>query len=63
MEQQQEKDYFWFYIGGLILFAVVFVFLMKGERSALEPGVTNPASQAESKAEVDKGIDRIHSQK
>lgn len=60
---EQEKDNFWLYIGGVIVLAFVFVFAMRGQRSDLEQGVTNQSAQAESKAEVDKAIERIHNQK
>ncbi|SMF94675.1 hypothetical protein SAMN02949497_2001 [Methylomagnum ishizawai] len=58
---EQEKDNFWLYIGGVILLAVVVVFAMRGARDDLEAGVKNQQAQAESKAEVEKQIERQHS--
>jgi Na+-transporting methylmalonyl-CoA/oxaloacetate decarboxylase gamma subunit len=60
---EQEKDNFWFYIAGVIIFAIVLVFAMRGQRSEMESSVKNPSVQAESKAEVEKEIARIHGQK
>ncbi|BBL74262.1 hypothetical protein [Methylomagnum ishizawai] len=57
---EQEKDNFWLYIGGVILLAVVVVFAMRGARDDLEAGVKNQQAQAESKAEVEKQIERQH---
>lgn len=39
MSEAQEKDYFWFYIGGLIAATVVLVMMLKGvETKHLESG-------------------------
>ena len=57
---EQEKDNFWMYIAGVILFAVVFVFVMKSEKTSMEPGVNDMSAQAESKAEVEAAIARNH---
>lgn len=57
---EQEKDNFWFYIAGVIVLVVAFVFIMKSQKAALEPGVTNAASQAETKADLDKTFQRLH---
>lgn len=39
MSEAQEKDYFWFYIGGLIAATVVLVLMLKGvETKHLESG-------------------------
>lgn len=59
---EQQKDNFWLYIGSGIALVIVMVFVMKGQRADMEPGVTNASAQAESKAEVEKAIARNHSQ-
>lgn len=63
MTQETEKDNFWVYIGGVIFLAVALVVVFKSQKAALEPGVGDASAQAESKAEVDKALARIHSQK
>lgn len=33
MAEEQEKDYFWFYIGGLILATIVLVLMLKADET------------------------------
>ncbi len=63
MEQNVEKDNFWMYIAGVVVLAVVLVFAFKSQKSAMEPGVNDRSAQAESQAEINKTLDRIHSKK
>lgn len=60
---EQQKDNFWMYIAGVIVLVVAFVFTMKSQKAAMEPGVNDTSAQAESQAEVNKTLERIHSQK
>jgi hypothetical protein len=55
-EETQEKDYFWFYIGGLIAVTVVLVLMLKADETKhLESGVV-----AQSQAEVFQKIENKH---
>ncbi|MDD2863614.1 MAG: hypothetical protein PHQ03_06735 [Methylococcales bacterium] len=56
MSEAQEKDYFWFYIGGLIAATVVLVLMLKGvETKHLESGVV-----AQSQSEVFQKVENRH---
>ncbi len=47
---EQEKDYFWFYIGGVILATIIGVFILKGREMESVP----TAAFAETDAQVVK---------
>ena len=56
MSEAQEKDYFWFYIGGLIAVTVVLVLMLKADETKhLQSGAV-----AQSQAEVFQKIDNRH---
>ncbi|MGB4497342.1 MAG: hypothetical protein WBI40_01470 [Methylococcaceae bacterium] len=56
MSEAQEKDYFWFYIGGLIATTVVLVLMLKADETKhLQSGAV-----AQSQAEVFQKIENKH---
>jgi hypothetical protein len=56
MSEAQEKDYFWFYIGGLIATTVVLVLMLKADETKhLASGAV-----AQSQAEVFQKIENKH---
>jgi hypothetical protein len=56
MSEAQEKDYFWFYIGGLIAATVVLVLMLKADETKhLQSGAV-----AQSQAEVFQKIENKH---
>jgi fucose permease len=57
MSEVQEKDYFWFYIGGLIVATIVLVLMLKADETKhLASGAV-----AQSQAEVFQKIENKHS--
>jgi ubiquinone biosynthesis protein COQ9 len=50
MEQEQERDYFWYYIGALIIAAIVGVILLKGREMESVP----TQAYEETKAQVER---------
>ncbi|HYE35679.1 hypothetical protein [Methylocaldum sp.] len=50
--QETKKDYFWFYVGGLIILVIVGVFLLKGREMASVPY----EAYKETKQEVERQI-------
>ena len=55
---EQEKDNFWLYIGAVIFAAVIGVFLLKAREN--ENSGWDNGAYAESKAEVEKQINKQH---
>ncbi len=56
MSEAQEKDYFWFYIGGLIATTVILVLMLKADETKhLQSGAV-----AQSQAEVFQKIENKH---
>ncbi len=56
MSDTQEKDYFWFYIGGLIVATVILVLMLKADETKhLQSGAV-----AQSQAEVFQKIENKH---
>ncbi|CAL1239201.1 hypothetical protein [Candidatus Methylocalor cossyra] len=53
MAEEQEKDYFWFYIGALILVVVVGVLFFKSREMSSVPY----KAYEETKAEVEKQVE------
>lgn len=53
---ENEKDYFWFYIGGIIATAVVLVLLLKSRETESVPY----KAFEETKQQVDKQIEKAH---
>lgn len=55
MASENEKDYFWFYIGGLIVVTIILVFMLK----AREMEVSGAGeAQNQLKAEVEKQLSK-----
>lgn len=55
-EEAQEKDYFWFYIGGLIVATIVLVLMLKADETKhLQSGAV-----AQSQSEVFQKIENKH---
>jgi len=55
---EQEKDNFWLWIGGLIVVTIILVVMLKARENEVS-GWDN-GSAAESKAEVEKAVQRNH---
>ncbi len=56
MSEAQEKDYFWFYIGGLIVATIILVLMLKADETKhLASGAV-----AQSQAEVFQKIENKH---
>lgn len=56
MSETQEKDYFWYWIGGLIATTIVLVLMLKSDETKhLQSGAV-----AQSQAEVFKKIENKH---
>jgi hypothetical protein len=54
MAEEQEKDYFWAYIGGLIVVTVILVFMLKADETKHLQSGTVQQLQTETFSNVDK---------
>ncbi|MEI6354119.1 MAG: hypothetical protein WCO47_05280 [Methylococcus sp.] len=60
---ENQKDNFWVIIAGVILLAITLVVGMRSVRDGMESSVKDQSAQAESNAEVERALQRNHSQK
>jgi len=54
MAEEQEKDYFWAYIGGLIVVTIILVFMLKADETKHLQSGTVQQLQSETFSNVDK---------